>query len=714
MHRTLLVTLSAAGLAVLVTFAIVATTSSNERQPSNTGDDAAASPTASDATRDTEVPSPTVAPSANPTTTATGTPTATPIPPTEAERYGAALQARDQGDFETAAQQLEAITQAGQTLAPFAQFRLAQLLAVMGDDTAAVEAFGSATTDGALPSSLRSIARREGAASLAALDRFDEAIEWLSAVVDDPTAGPSERTTARWERAQILLASANPAWADDALAIVSASPGHPSATLALDKLETAQVDAPALSAAYARYLARENDSATERYGAILADDATPTDAATAAIAWFYLGALAERVPDREAAIEAYSESLAADAFGSRADDAAYWRGRVADEDGDFVTAAASYDLLVSDYPASRFASDGALRGALAVMETGDEAGALERLAAIANGPDAEAAAAARWYDLLAGSEARVQAGVRAASEIDARSLAAILEQAGAAALDAPPVETLTLSGDSIDFETIDRWLIDEYGLPAATTALDDELFDDISPALIEAGERVLARALMLEHLDALVSEPYAQIELSRRASELGLDDVALIAAIRLLSPLLTETRLDTPVDLERLAYPAPWSELVIAASEEFEVPPLLLLALIRQESAFEPDVVSPAGAIGLTQVIPPTGVLIAAALDESWHGPASLTRPETSLRYGAAYLSAQLETFDGNMFAALAAYNAGPTNAQRWLDAQVLEGPDGYVQTIDFEETRRYVTSVVEQYAWYRYLYGAVEAPAIH
>jgi soluble lytic murein transglycosylase len=303
--------------------------------------------------------------------------------------------------------------------------------------------------------------------------------------------------------------------------------------------------------------------------------------------------------------------------------------------------------------------------------------------------------------------------VPAASAIDTRSLAAILEQAGPAALDAPLLETLALSGTGIDLGAIDDWLTAEYGPPAVTTALYEELFDDISPALIEAGERVLARALALEQLDALAGAPHAQTELSSRVSELALDDVALIAAIRLLSPLPTETRLDTPIDLERLAYPAPWSELVIAASEEFAVPSLLLLALIRQESAFEPDVVSPAGAIGLTQVIPPTGVQIAAALDESWDGPASLTEPETSLRYGAAYLSAQLETFNGNMFAALDAYNAGPTNAWRWLDAQVLEGSDGYVEAIDFEETRRYVTSVVEQYAWYRYLYGAAEAPAI-
>jgi soluble lytic murein transglycosylase len=82
----------------------------------------------------------------------------------------------------------------------------------------------------------------------------------------------------------------------------------------------------------------------------------------------------------------------------------------------------------------------------------------------------------------------------------------------------------------------------------------------------------------------------------------------------------------------------------------------------------------------------------------------SLTNPETSFRYGAAYLASQLETFDGNLYATLAAYNGGPSNAHRWLDEQQLPNQDGFVQVIDFEEIRHYAVTVVEQFSWYAYV----------
>ncbi len=97
------------------------------------------------------------------------------------------------------------------------------------------------------------------------------------------------------------------------------------------------------------------------------------------------------------------------------------------------------------------------------------------------------------------------------------------------------------------------------------------------------------------------------------------------------------------------------------------MPPLLLLALVRQESSFNADAVSSAGARGLTQVMPATGAAVAASLGIDWR-PESLFEPETSLRFGAGYLAAQLERFDGNVLAALAAYNGRPVNAQRSLD----------------------------------------------
>jgi len=126
------------------------------------------------------------------------------------------------------------------------------------------------------------------------------------------------------------------------------------------------------------------------------------------------------VPDRDAAIAAYTEALAVAPFRSRADAAAYWRGRVAEEQHDFEAAAQCYAVLrsatqcyavlVTGYPSSGFVADASLRGALASLETGNQAAALAQLAVIADGDASNAAAAARWYDRIAGSDVRIEAG----------------------------------------------------------------------------------------------------------------------------------------------------------------------------------------------------------------------------------------------------------------------------------------------------------------
>ena len=84
-----------------------------------------------------------------------------------------------------------------------------------------------------------------------------------------------------------------------------------------------------------------------------------------------------------------------------------------------------------------------------------------------------------------------------------------------------------------------------------------------------------------------------------------------------------------------------------------------------------------------------------AARGLDW-SPKSLFEPETSLRFGARYLAAQIERFDDNVLAALAAYNDGPVNAQRWLDGQRIEGPDGHIIAIQFDETALYLQLVLK------------------
>jgi soluble lytic murein transglycosylase len=90
-------------------------------------------------------------------------------------------------------------------------------------------------------------------------------------------------------------------------------------------------------------------------------------------------------------------------------------------------------------------------------------------------------------------------------------------------------------------------------------------------------------------------------------------------------------------------------------------------------------------------------------------------RPNVSLRFGAYYLSRQIELLEGDIPAALAAYNGGPGNAFRWQEAAGGPDPDPdvFLETIDFEETRTYVELVLENYAVYLYVYGLAGEPSL-
>jgi soluble lytic murein transglycosylase len=264
-----------------------------------------------------------------------------------------------------------------------------------------------------------------------------------------------------------------------------------------------------------------------------------------------------------------------------------------------------------------------------------------------------------------------------------------------------------------EIEEIETWLETRHGPrnPLAPSVLDHGAAV-LGLALVEAGEPAVGRTLLFQVASEHAQQPYALLDLGVEAERRALYDVSMSIGNRLLIPVTAHARLDAPRALLRLAYPAPFAEEVTAAVEGTSLPPLLLLAVIRQESQFNPDATSPVGAVGLGQVMPGTGEEIARQLGEVWD-PANLRDPATSLRYGAHYLAAQLEAFDGDILATLGAYNAGPGSAARWLDNQPFEGPDGFLHGIDFTQTRTYLEHVLENYAWYRYLYADIPAPAL-
>ena len=155
--------------------------------------------------------------------------------------------------------------------------------------------------------------------------------------------------------------------------------------------------------------------------------------------------------------------------------------------------------------------------------------------------------------------------------------------------------------------------------------------------------------------------------------------------------------------IEYGTYYLPW---VQQYAERYNVPVLVLLSLIRQESLFQANAVSSAGALGLMQLMPATGSQI--ALESNW--PADFTVEDLQIAYvslvlGSNYLGRQLIGFKGDTLAALAAYNAGPGSVLGWK-AVAGNDSDVFVGTIRYLETRTYVRKVAENYEHYVKIYG--------
>ena len=159
------------------------------------------------------------------------------------------------------------------------------------------------------------------------------------------------------------------------------------------------------------------------------------------------------------------------------------------------------------------------------------------------------------------------------------------------------------------------------------------------------------------------------------------------------------TLMKAPSQAERWAwdcvYPKPHAAAVRKLEEQHGLPRGLVHALMRQESAFDPAVVSPATAVGLMQLMPSTGKAIAAELSMTDYDPAMLTNPELNLKLGAFYIAKLLKTFQGSIPLAAAAYNAGPKAVSHWLAVGKDHDADLWVARIPYDETRGYVAKVM-------------------
>jgi soluble lytic murein transglycosylase len=258
----------------------------------------------------------------------------------------------------------------------------------------------------------------------------------------------------------------------------------------------------------------------------------------------------------------------------------------------------------------------------------------------------------------------------------------------------------------------EAWLADWLGLesaeglgePAAGLANDGRLQRGIE--LWQLGRFQDAKEELENLRGDTYSDPLSQYQLALQYRELGLYRSSILSAWRLINLSPVTRTVDAPRFVVELAYPTYYEDLVLENAERTGLDPLLIFSLIRQESLFESLARSFASAQGLMQVIPPTGAEIASELDwpPDYETP-DLYRPYVSLRFGTYYLAKQRDRFDGRIEVALAAYNGGPFNAQRWIE-RAGDDPDLFLEIITLREPQLYIKRIKEHLTVYRALYG--------
>lgn len=190
--------------------------------------------------------------------------------------------------------------------------------------------------------------------------------------------------------------------------------------------------------------------------------------------------------------------------------------------------------------------------------------------------------------------------------------------------------------------------------------------------------------------EILKSFPFS---INRRMISVGLAAIFILIILLGYKPLL------------RCIYPIHFMDRISAHSDNAELDPYLIAAVISVESSFNPNVVSPKGAIGLMQILPNTGLWVAKHLGYDDFKTDQLYDPDTNISIGIWYLTHLMKEFDSDIIVALACYNGGETNVRQWLSNGTWSGSIDDIKHIPFPETRKYVRKVLAMYEYYKWLY---------
>lgn len=429
--------------------------------------------------------------------------------------------------------------------------------------------------------------------------------------------------------------------------------------------------------------------------------------------WQFLG-------NYEQAIQTLLDFVVAAPNHARAGEFLYDAALVAEMDNQLTRAADIWDRVSLEYPGYEKSWRALLLSGISRYRAGDYANAdsaFQRL--LANSTDLrERSAALLWQGKtqnIMGNTQAAQALWEQCSAIDPTGYYS--ERARDLILNRQPFTPPDAYDLTIDWaserQQAEEWLRTTFNLPTDTDLsspgnLSNDLRFIRGSELWKLGLYEEARSEFEDLRIAIESSPVDNFRLANYLVDLGLYRSAILAARQTLNlaGLDDATSLTAPAYFNHMRFGIYYSDLIIPAAEMYDFHPLFLFSVVRQESAFEGFVYSSAGARGLMQIIPATGLEIATSL--GWppnYTDKDLYRPVVSILLGSNYLSKWRDRLGKDMYAALAAYNGGPGNAQVWQEAAAGD-PDLFLEIVRFEETRNYIRGVYENFNIYRRIYA--------
>lgn len=395
-------------------------------------------------------------------------------------------------------------------------------------------------------------------------------------------------------------------------------------------------------------------------------------------------------------------------------------GLIAEQDQQLQRAAEIWEKLSNSYPGSEQAFRGLFLAGISRYRLGDYSGALAIFSrALGEAPNVQERAAAYFWQgkcqNAAGDTSAAQVTWQQAVNVDPTGYYS--ERARELLLGQQPFTPPQMYDLSIDLDSERRqaedWLRATFNVSAETNLSEPaELSQDArfqrGTELWKLGLYDEARLEFEDLRSSLANDPVNSFRLMNYLLHLGSYRSAILSARQVLNlaGMDDASSLKAPLYFNHIRFGPYYSDLILPAAQKYQFHPLVLFSVVRQESAFEGFVRSSAGARGLMQIIPATGDEIAQAL--GWppgYTSNDLYRPQVSIEFGAYYLAKWRDYFDGDLMAALAAYNGGPGNAMTWR--KLAKGdPDLFLEIIRFSETRNYLRGVYEFFGLYRRIYN--------